>query len=273
LRKNPVPVDVTVLKSKAIVKFMNTHIPKDKEAKINFVNVEFDHQEINVELGENFRDYGFSEAKYPFEISSQSRPTNKENGKMDDISLSVNGDELGLSNLLEIKNYEGDVTVNLKGTDINAKISDGVEYTIVQTESGDYVTFTDIKARDVSIIWQFIYVLMTVAELNITITVLTFTITQSPTHLKSLGCAIMSALMCLGNAVVVILTRIGKRFELNRYETFLVSTGLCLFALFYFSWTGRNYEYTNRKQIQDLSEKIKQAEEEENIEGKLKHKV
>ena len=169
LKMHRVPIDVTVLKSKAIVEFMNTHIPKDNEAKINFVNVELDEQqEFEVEFDENFKDYGFVEPTNSYKISSQDRPTYKVHGEEEDINISVDNQEVSLSKLVKIKNYEGDIKVNLNGTKIDALISDGVEYTIVQTEKGEFKTFTDIKAREVSINWQFfIYIVITIASLDI----------------------------------------------------------------------------------------------------------
>merc|ERR1711976_263086 len=106
------------------------------------------------------------------------------------------------------------------------------------------------------------YIVITIAELNMSITILNFTITQSPKHLKTLGSAIFSVHVAMGNVVVIMLAKIGQWFDLNRYETFLVYTGLCLFAMIYFSWTGKSYKYTNQKQIKDLAEKIKQEQKE-----------
>jgi len=276
LEDNKVPLDVTVFRNKAIVKFMNSHIPKDNEAKINFVNVqsindvlanedaESDNEnEIVVELGEDFGDYGFEAAKTSLKISAQDRPTVKVHGEAEEVRIQVNEEDVGLSSLAKIKNYEGMVTVDLNGTALSLDIIDGVEYTIVGTDDKKYKVFTDIQAREVSINWQFLmYIIITFAELNMSVTILYFTITQSPIHLKTLGSAIFSVHVAMGNVVVIALAKVANWYGLNRYDSFIVYTFLCLLAMVVFSWTGRGYKYTSQFQIKQLAKKIKIEQDE-----------
>ena len=136
----------------------NILLTKDNEAKINFVNVQSindvlanedaesdTENEIVVELGKDFKDYGFEGAKTSLKISAQDRPTVKFNGQAEEIRIQVNMEEVGLTSLAKIKNYEGTVTVTLNETAIDLKIIDGVEYTIVETENNEYKVFTDIQ--------------------------------------------------------------------------------------------------------------------------------
>jgi len=250
---------------------MNYVLPKDNTAVVNFINiypytysdtarpaVDSSMPADKVKRGKPLISENVISRKPP---TWKTGKTDKESGMPIEKNIEVKIDNITVQSVphIAIQKAEGEATV--KGKQL--QILDGSEYTLVQTEGdgAEILTFKDVEPRVISIYWQFaIYVTVTVAELMMSITLIEFCITQSPNHLKTVGSAIFTILVAIGNMLVIFVTAVSG--HLDRQSQFLIYTVLCACALIIFSITAKSYKYVTTNDLNELDRMVGQEEEE-----------
>jgi len=187
--------------------------------------------------------------------------------KMDDLDLnqvikSFGTNEDGIqkwSYTLSTNTAPNDLKVKynftIGGSLIDFKFKPGGIYTVVYDESSvkKYTVFGDVADNKFGLAWQvFQYLIITCAEILISITGLEFAYKQAPIRMKSLLQACWLLTTAMGNVINTFMSKFSTNGNARDKEFFFLSVAL-LVAAVGMTYLGMLYKYTTPEELEEIN--------------------
>lgn len=126
------------------------------------------------------------------------------------------------------------------------------------------VVYTDIEPRKIYWYWQFLaYMVVTIAEIFLSVTTLELLYTESPIHLKAICQSMYQLSVVIGSAIVMLITYFFSSY--SRKQQFYIYGFMSFGAALSFVVQAKNYTYADQKDLEDLNKIVERRKREKEI--------